>query len=136
MIILDKIQKIFNQYMLNEIILPEGHKNVYTYLNEFPQFKNSFETDKDDIYFIKKYKNNIPKGWYGFDIGTPIIPVWNQILDEILEVCIAVDPNFEIHQIKLKFGGVRFYVHSEIIEDILDVEVLIGNVLFDNKLIY
>jgi hypothetical protein len=134
--ILEKVQAIFNQYKLNPVILPEDYKNIYTYLREHPEFKGSYETDKDDVYFLKKYRNNIAKGHYGFAIGDPIIPAWNQILDEILELCIVSDPNFEIMQIKIKFGGIRFYVYSEIIEDIHDVEMLIDSTLFDKVLIY
>ena len=29
-----------------------------------------------------------------------------------MDLCILNDPDFEIHQIKLKFGGIRFYVNS------------------------
>ena len=58
------------------------------------------------------------------------------ILDEILELCTENDTDFEIHQIKLKFGGIRFYVHSDIIEDINDVEMCIEDNLYDPALIY
>jgi hypothetical protein len=88
------------------------------------------------MFLIKKYRQHIPKGHYGFSIGEPIIPQWNEILDKIVEVCIAADPNFEIRQVKLKFGGICFYVHSDVIEDLHEVEVQIGNTLFDRGLIY
>jgi len=134
--ILDKAQEIFNQYELKPLMFPEGHNNVYSFLSAYPEFKKDFESEKDDGYLIDKYRTHIPRGWYGFSIGSPIIPEWCEIIDKILEVCIEADPNFEIHQIKIKFGGIRFYCGSEIIEDLHEIESLIDNTLFDKALIY
>lgn len=135
--ILDDIEQIFINHDLKSIKLPDGFKNIYQYNDAYPQDTTYFyNVDKNDGYFLKKYCEYIPRGWYGFSIGTPIIPEWLDILDEILELCTQLDEDFEIHQIKLKFGGIRFYVHSEIIEDIFDVEIFIENKLFDNALIY
>jgi hypothetical protein len=134
--ILDKVQKIFNQYELKPIELPTEFKNVYVFLRAYPEFRKDFEPEKDDSYLIRRYRDHIPKGWYGFDIGSPIVPVWSTIIEQIVDVCLEADPNFEIHQIKIKFGGIRFYVHSETIEDVHEVESLIGTMLFDRALIY
>lgn len=134
--ILDKVQEIFSQYELNKLTFPEDNKNVYEFLQSYPEFRKDFVSEKNDGFLIKKYRKHISKGHYGFSIGEPIVPVWNEILDKILELCIAADPSFEIHQVKLKFGGICFYVHSERIEDIHEVEVLIGKNLFDKALIY
>jgi len=134
--ILDKVQEIFSQYQLNELTFPDENKNVYEFLQSYPEFKKDFVSEKNDMFLIKKYRKHIPQGWYGFSIGEPIVPQWNEIIDKILELCIASDPDFEIHQIKLKFGGICFYVHSDVIEDLHEVEVLISNTLFDRALIY
>jgi len=134
--ILDKVQKIFNQYELKPIELPTEFKNVYVFLRAYPEFRKDFEPEKDDSYLIRRYRDHIPKGWYGFDIGSPIVPVWSTIIEQIVDVCLEADPNFEIHQIKIKFGGILFYVHSETIEDVHEVESLIGTMLFDRALIY
>jgi len=134
--ILDEVKAIFSRYELKPLMLPEGHNNVYSFIRVYPDFKKDYEAEKDDIFLFKKYHNHIPVGWYGFDIGQPIIPAWMDILDEIVDLCIKSDPDFEIHQIKLKYGGIRFYVESKIIEDIGDVGYLIMNKLFDNALIY
>jgi hypothetical protein len=134
--IFDKVIEIFNQYNLKPIVLPEEHNNIYSFLKTYPEFKKDFETEKDDFYFINKYSKNIGKGYYGFSIGTPIVPEWNEIIEKILDVCINTDPDFEIHQIKLKFGGIRFYVYTNIIEDIDDVEMLVMKKMYDNALIY
>jgi hypothetical protein len=75
-------------------------------------------------------------GHYGFSLGNPIIPEWCKIIDKILELCVATDPEFQICQVKIKFGTVHFNVHSEIIEDCHDVDRLIMSTLFDRALIY
>jgi len=134
--ILDQIQSIFDKYELHSITLPDGYKNIYTFLKEYPEFIGDFQTEKDDTYFIEKYKRHIPPFYYGFALGAPIISSWNDIIDEILELCIRIDPNFEIHQIKIKYGSICFYVYSDVIEDILDVEQLIECTLYDSALIY
>lgn len=133
--LLDKIQEIFNNYELKPLEF-DGFKNIYDYLNNNPEKRPEYETQYNDGYFLKKYRDHISKGHYGFSIGKPIIPVWNEILDKILEICIENDPKFEIQQIKLKFGRICFYVQSSVIEDIHEVEMLIMNKLYDKELIY
>jgi hypothetical protein len=60
-----------------------------------------------DFILIQKWKDRIPTGWYGFD---GINELWGEIIDDFLVELEKVAPNFEIHQIKLKFGGLRFYI--------------------------
>ena len=134
--ILEKVQEIFNQYELKPLVLPENFTNVYLFIRKYPEFGKDFKSSIEDSDLNTKYRKHIPKGWYGFDIGTPIIPAWMEIIDKIVEVCVEADPYFEIHQIKIKFGGIRFYTKSNVIEDLHDVEHLIDNKLFDNALIY
>lgn len=38
-------------------------------------------------------------------------PGWDDILLELDEKLAAIDPGYEIHQAKEKFGGLRFYTH-------------------------
>ena len=135
--LLDKIKDVFEKHPFQSIDIPKEYKNVYRYLDANPKEMKQFIPKKDVAYFIKKYQQHIPKGWYGFDgIGAPTIPEWNLILDEILEVLIAADPDFEIYQIKIKFGGICFYVETNIIEDIDEIEMLIMNKMHDKNLIY
>ncbi len=134
--ILDKVQEIFNQYDLKPLMLPEGHKDVYSFLRKYPEFGKDFKSSIEDSDLNTKYHQHIPKGWYGFDIGTPIVPKWMEIIDKIVEICVAVDPAFEIHQIKLKFGDICFYCGSNVIDDLREVESLIAHKLFDRALIY
>ena len=134
--ILEKVQEIFNQYELKSIEIPTGFKSVYDYLRDNPDKRKDFKSTIEDCDLNKKYLKHIPKGWYGFDVGTPIVPSWMEIIDKIVEACVAVDPDFEIHQIKLKFGGIRFYCESNIIDDLHDIECLIEDNLQDRALIY
>jgi len=132
----DKVQEIFDQHELLPIELSKDFKDVYMFLRKYPEFSKDFKSTIEDSDLNKKYRKHIPKGWYGFDIGTPIVPVWMEIIDKIVEACVAIDPDFEIHQIKLKFGGICFYCGSNIIDDLHEVECIIANNLFDRALIY
>lgn len=134
--LLNNVIEIFNKYELNPIILPSEYSNVYEYLKVNSKYRNLYISTKNDIYFLKKYKNYISLGHYGFSIGDPIIPAWNEIIDEVLELCISHDPDFSIQQIKLKYGYICFYVESNIISDILDIELYITQKLYDKNLVY
>lgn len=132
--ILDKVEEVFNGYELKPLVLNQG-MNVYDLIRLKPEQREVFSSEKDDSYFIKKYRQYIPQGWYGFSIGNPIIPEWMEIIDKVLEICVEADPNLEIHQIKLKFGAICFYVKSEVIEDIHEVEMYMYK-LSDRALVY
>lgn len=136
MVILKKVQEIINKYNLKPIDLNGKYSNLYNLIRENPDERKKYSSEKNDTYLFNKYEKHIPNGWYGFEIGSPIIPEWIEIIDEILILCIETDPEFNIHQIKLKYGGVRFYVESAVIEDLFEVEMLIDNTLYDKALIY
>lgn len=57
---------------------------------------------------LNKYEKHIPSGWYGFD-GIP--DEWCDDIDDLLSRMIEKIPDLEIHQIKTKFGGLRFYTN-------------------------
>lgn len=93
-----------------------------------------------DIYLFQKWSYKIGKGWYGFALGD--VPfIWAEIINEFLEYLLVTCPNFEINQIKLKFGGLRFYVelnqihgptHDQVEAEIEELEEW----LFHKELIY
>ena len=134
--ILDQVIEIVKKYDLKPISLPEEYKNIYNYLRINPDESKNYISDKNDSFFINKYKKHIPQGWYGFSLGDPIIPEWNEIIDEILSLCIEIDPEFEIHQIKVKFGFVCFYAYSSVIYDIDEVDHFLSQNLYDKFLIF
>jgi hypothetical protein len=133
---LEDVKKIIDSYNIEPIMLPTGVKNVYELISDIPESRDNFESEKNDFYFINKYRKYIPKGYYGFSIGTPTNPKWHEVIDDVLELCIKNDPNIEIHAIKVKFGFMCFYVISEVIEDIHEIEVLIAKSLSDRAIIY
>lgn len=61
------------------------------------------------IYLFQKWAYKVEKGWYGFDLGWAPF-TWGLILSDFLEDLEKRCPDFKICQIKLKFGGLRFYV--------------------------
>ena len=134
--ILPKVKEILANNPFS-LIDTDGYKNAYIFLDNNPRLKKFFEHPTiNDWYFIKKYGNNIPKGYYGFSIGYPINPVWMKIIDDILEYCLEIDPEIEIRAIKLKFGGIDFHASSKIITDLHDVFILLTTTLRDKALIY
>ncbi len=86
----------------------------------------------DDLF--KKWGHRIGTGWYGFQIGG-CPENWHTAVDEILEYLTSFDETLVIQQIKLKFGGCRFYTDSKY-PYILYVERVIESALFDNSLIW
>lgn len=62
-----------------------------------------------DVLLFQRWASRVGKRWYGFALS-PAPSSWATIINEFLEWLVLQAPNFEIHQIKLKFGGLRFYV--------------------------
>jgi len=134
--IINEVNKIFERHPFSNIYT-DGYKNVYELIKAHSELYKQFNHPTlNDNTLIEKYSSNIPKGWYGFSIGTPVNPIWVTIIDEILELCIKYDPKIEIHQIKMKFGGIDFHVSSEVITDTWEIFKLVSTKLRDKALIY
>ena len=87
-----------------------------------------------DIYLFQKWAHRVPKGWYGFALGN--VPFrWAQILDDFLTEVEKENKDFEIHQIKLKFGGCRIYL-GNINKKTQDEIDKLEDCLFSKDLIY
>ena len=65
-----------------------------------------------DLLLFWKWAHRVGKGWYGFNLGH-IPPIWTQMLDEFLGWLEIQCPDFEIRQIKMKFGAVRIHVGTK-----------------------
>jgi len=94
-----------------------------------------------DLYLFMKWAYRVGKGWYGFALSNDVPLVWAQIIDDFLDELAKEAPNFEIHQIKLKFGGLRFYVDLRLSDkkkvDQINKEIeALTQTLFNEKLIY
>lgn len=57
----------------------------------------------------EKWESHTPEQWYGYALGG-CPTTWANIIDDFLTQLKEFDPNFEIHQIKQKFGGIRIYL--------------------------
>jgi len=65
-----------------------------------------------DWLLFSKWAYRVGKGWYGFDLGD--VPcVWTDVLDEFLSWVETQCPDFEIHQTRIKFGSLRFYIGTK-----------------------
>lgn len=135
--LLEKVKEIVDSYDLQSGLPDIGeHRNIYRYLADSETEREKYESSLSDYDLCDKYSKHIPQGWYGFSIGTPVLPTWIEIIDKVLELCTATDPNFEIHQIKMKFGGIRFYTYSEVIEDLNAIEALLENTMYHKMFVY
>lgn len=135
--LLKEVKEILDKYSLS-VEIPDEYKSVYQYRDAHPnKVEEEFSHPEiNDGYLFNKYKNNIPHGWYGFAIGNPTPRNWFVVIDEIVKLLIKKEPEIGIHQIKMKYGGIRFYVGSSEIEDINEIEDLIEETLYNEKLIY
>ena len=64
------------------------------------------KTPPSDMVLLQKWGYRVGKGWYGFDVGE-IPPAWTQVLDEFFTWLEIQCPDFQIHQVKIKAGGLR-----------------------------
>ena len=96
-----------------------------------PEFKDSYLKATN---LQNKYQNRVGENWYGFDIDC--WPVnWLNALEEFLAELEKDSPDFEIHTIKLKWGGARIYLSNESSDAQKCIDMLEG-AMQDNNLIY
>lgn len=50
-----------------------------------------------------------PDGWYG--LASP--PGWDDLVSELHQHLVSIDPDYCVFQIKEKFGGLRYYFSTE-----------------------
>lgn len=108
---------------------------------DWKQYKNKPSGDGSaDLYLFMKWAYRVEKGWYGFALGN-VPMVWAIIINHFLTELEKHAPNFKIHQIKLKFGGLRFYVDLGLKDGLkaeaiqLEIEKL-ERLLYNENLIY
>ena len=65
-----------------------------------------------DVLLFYKWAYRVGKGWYGFALGN-VPRVWTDMLNEFLCWLEIQCPDFEIHQIKMKLGGIRIYLGTK-----------------------
>jgi hypothetical protein len=73
-------------------------------------------TDSDsyisDVLMFSKWAYRVGKGWYGFSLGD-VPRVCTDVLDQFLCWLEIQCPDFEIHQVKIKLGRLRFYLGTK-----------------------
>lgn len=84
--------------------------------------------------FCGKWSSRFAQGYWNFDL-MPLPWIWHAAIDEALDIITEDSPEFKICQIKIKFGGVRFYlidISGEVFDGIEELE----SVLQDDSYIY
>ena len=139
------ITKILSKYegFTNNWYPEVGTKTIYDSPDIDKYRKGCYDKEKA---LLSKYQKYIPKGWYGFSLGEPCPHDWYLIIDEFLEYLLDLQKqnrisNFEIHQIKIKYGSLRFYVSYECddeeLREFIDLQIRkLENHLTDEILIY
>ena len=94
--------------MINKILCKHKCFGYYPGLQKNPKEGCNNSNDLENK-LCEKWKEYVPVGWYGFALGQ-VPDQWYNVIDEFLDYMDSILASFEIHQIKLKFGGVRFYV--------------------------
>ncbi len=74
-----------------------------------PKLGASYESD---VMLFMKWAYRVGKGWYGFSLGN-VPRVWTDVLDEFFEWMENQRPDFEIHQVKMKFRSMRIYLGTK-----------------------
>lgn len=131
-----KINEILNKYNITEDM--DFFPNVDSLyddrvgVRDFDEQMNLREKQLFD-----NWKQYIGNGWYGFALGIPTPLVWYDVIDEFLEYIKENDKEFKILQIKVKWGGLRFYVDlTKDFDSIEDQIRILENNLYSKKLIF
>jgi len=134
---MSKAEELIKKYKL----IPDHYYDFPAYPLDFKPYTDVMEEDANFCKYKfkalkEKYKNRVPDRWYGFDgLGNPTPYVWYEALEEFLEYVEQQCPQFEIYQIKIKFGGIRIYL-GNISEEIQQDISKLTSVMTDAKLVY
>jgi len=93
-----------------------------------------------NLYLFQKWAYRVGKGWYGFDLSA-IPNVWIYMLDAFIAWVESQCPDFEILQIKTKFGGLRFYIDTHcknaVVNEVIRSEIAkLEKLMFHKNLIF
>lgn len=61
----------------------------------------------------KEIDDRIPDGWKG---NSFIPPGWRNLVRMLNKELLEVAPNYELHQVKSKFGTLRYYIDLDFVE--------------------
>jgi hypothetical protein len=79
-------------------------------------------TDHPDFPYGEAYAHlwaRVPhgSGWYGVAVG----PAWAQIVLDADAALAKIDPDYEIHQVKEKYGGLRYYCSLDDLDEAIAI---------------
>jgi len=75
-----------------------------------------------DVELFRLWAYRVRRDWYGFCLGN--VPyVWKDLLNDFLLWVESQCPDFEILQVKVKVGGLRFYVETNSKDPAVDKRV-------------
>lgn len=132
-----KIEELIQKYNLKKDGYCEGVDALYGVSEHSDDVKARFfdTVYEKEMALNNKYADRIPKGWYGFSLGTPTPVLFFDVIEEFLDYAIEQCPNLVILQVKIKFGGLRLYI-DRVTEQIAKECFELQDLLFDSKLIY
>mgnify|MGYP003644601362 FL=1 len=81
-----------------------------------------------------KWSHIVPEGWYGFALSPQDPLVFYIVVDVLTEYLNSKIEDFEVHQVKIKFGGLRYY--TNVTEEYYPLVQEIEALLHDDELIY
>ena len=134
---MNKAEELIEKYKL----VPDHYYDLPAYPIDFSPYKEIREDDNyEGLLRLKKLKERfgkrVPPRWYGFDgLGIPTPIIWYDVLAEFLEYVEQQCPDFEIYQIKIKFGGIRIYL-GNITNDVQQEIFELTSAMVDAKLVY
>lgn len=126
--------------MIAQQLIKKYNLAADSYYSESPYNKKSLlEISSEGITveanLYEKWKPNIPDGWYGLSVGWPVPLVWYSVIGEFLDYVKLEKPDFQLLQIKIKYGGIRIHLDNvplSIYKEADELEV----VLYDKFLIW
>jgi len=108
MTILETTRQIIQKHKLEEKLPFNPFKDQTQNYWLSDHFKDSQAKTEE---LAARYESRIPIGWYGFDCSCWPIS-WMNALEEFLAELERDSPDFEIHQVKLKFSSARIYLNN------------------------
>jgi hypothetical protein len=122
---MNKAQELIKKYDLK----PNSYYTESPYKN-----KELLSSLYSDEMMNDNWKDHIPDGWYGWDIGGFLPDRCMEAINEFLEWVNLLDPAFEIHQLKIKYGGFRCNIQTEL--NISDQITLLESYISDDLLFW
>jgi hypothetical protein len=96
---------IYDEYL----ILDEATEQFICLNCDDPETISNWKEETQSTWQDVLNKSRRSEGWYGCIVGNG----WRKIVLEADQMLSRIDPDYKIHQVKEKFGTLRFYYGSE-----------------------